>query len=72
MKIDLMVRSSPFNSDGSGKPSFLIHADGEYVWPVVACLWNNFWKTELEEKHSRTLILSVPLRMAFSDRFLRT
>lgn len=48
--------SSPGSSLGGGKPKVFGHVFGAYILPFTDQGWNNFWKSEDDEKQRRTLI----------------
>ena len=57
------TRSTPPRSSGPGKPKFG-HDFGPYIWPLKLVVWNSFWNSEMDEKHSLTSIFwsdSTPL-----------
>ena len=72
MKIDLICRSRPASSEGSGKPSFDFQVEGGHGLPPKERVWKIFCKMESEEKQIRTRILwSGPLARTVAESFRR-
>jgi len=63
----LTLTSSPSNSSSLGRPNFL-HSSGPQTRPRSEDVWNSFCESEDEEKHNRTLTLSLLSRRTVAER----